>query len=59
MDFDVYVNAVEMPNKVDRNGDVKEDKSIKLDLAREIVILRESGLDTKRKAVLTKILGVR
>lgn len=36
-----------------------KDKSIKLDLAREIVILRESGLDTKRKAVLTKILGVR
>lgn len=35
------------------------DKSIKLDLSREVVILRQSGLEAKRKAVLTKILGVK
>lgn len=51
---DVDGKSVEMPNKVDRNGDVKEEKSIKLE-AKTIAILdsfKENGMKAINEMVI-------
>lgn len=53
---DVDGKSVEMPNKVDRNGDVKEDKSIKLE-PKSISILdsfKANGMKAINEMVITK-----
>ena len=53
---DVDGKSVDMPNKVDRNGDVKEEKSIKLE-PRTIAILdsfKENGMKAINEMVITK-----
>jgi type I restriction enzyme M protein len=53
---DVYGKSVEMPNKVDRNGDVKEEKSIKIE-PKSIAILdsiKENGMKAINEMVITK-----
>jgi type I restriction enzyme M protein len=53
---DVDGKSVEMPNKVDRNGEVKEEKSIKLE-PKTIAILdnfKENGMKAINEMVITK-----
>ncbi|AEW85368.1 N-6 DNA methylase [Flavobacterium columnare ATCC 49512] len=53
---DVDGKSVEMPNKVDKNGDVKEEKSIKLE-PKSIAILdsfKENGMKAINEMVITK-----
>ena len=49
--------SVEMPNKVDRNGNVKEEKSIKLDPSTIAILdsFKENGMKAINEMVITKI----